>query len=90
MHDIEAAALATAAVLLGRPAPDSFAAVRPRVSADGTNVVTSDGTQFAVPEYARALLRGGPAGSLLPPSWADDVAATYPTLRLELAGRHTT
>lgn len=89
LHDIEAAALATATVTLGRCAPQAVAAARPAVSVDAASVVTADGTRRAVPEHARALLRGWSGRDLLPTAWADDVAATYLTLRLELAARHT-
>jgi hypothetical protein len=89
LHDIEAAALATATVLLGRFDPRSVAVARPRVSADATSVATSDGTELAVPDYARGLLRAWRGRDLLPAEWADDVAATYLTLRLELAERRT-
>ena len=42
-----------------------------------------------VPEFARALLRGWAGRVLLPREWAADVAATYLTLRLEDAQRHS-
>ena len=83
LHDIEAAALATATVLLGRFDPRSAAAARPRVSADATSVATSDGTELAVPHYAQALLRAWSGRELIETDWADDVAATYLTVRLE-------
>lgn len=89
LHDIEAAALATVTVLLGRPEPYLVAAARPRVGADTTSIATADGTELAVPEYAQALLRAWRGRDLLPAEWADDVAATYLTLRLELAERRT-
>jgi hypothetical protein len=89
LYDIEAAALATAAVLLGRPAPDVLATARVSVAIDVRTMVTAWGTTVAVPEYARALLRGWAGRSLLPEEWACDVAATYLTLRLEAAQRHT-
>lgn len=89
LHDIEAAALATATVLLDRPDPLSFAVARPRVGAGAASVTLASGARLAVPEYARALLRAWAGRDLLPGVWADDVAATYLTLRLELAARHT-
>jgi hypothetical protein len=89
LHDIEAAALATAAVLLGRFDPHDLAVARPSVSAGATTVFTAEGARFAVPEYARALLRAWSARDLFPRDWADDVATFYLTLRLELAGRRT-
>ena len=89
LHDIEAAALATATVLLGRFDPRSAAAARPRVSADGTSVATAEGAHLPVPHYARALLRGWSGRDLVETDWADDVAATYLTVRLELAERRT-
>ena len=89
LHDIEAAALATTTVLLGRFDPRRAAAARPRVSADATRVATSDGTELPVPHYARALLRGWSGRELIETDWADDVAATYLTVRLELAERRT-
>ncbi len=51
------AALATAAVLLGRPDPDVLAAAGVAVAGDASAVATAQGT-VEVPEYARALLRG--------------------------------
>jgi hypothetical protein len=94
LYDIEAAALATASVLLGRPDPEVLAAARIRVAADVATVAsessaTGSSTTAVVPEYARALLRGWAGRSLLPEEWACDVAATYLTLRLEAAERHT-
>jgi hypothetical protein len=89
LYDIEAAALGTATVLLGRFDPKDVAAARPRVSAGAGIVTTLDGKELAVPEYARALLRPWRRRQLLPAEWADDVAATYLTLRLELAERRT-
>jgi hypothetical protein len=88
LYDIEAAALATAAVLLECPDPDALAAARIRVAEDAGSVVTAQGAVLAVPEYAQALLRGWAGQSLLPREWAHDVAATYLTLRLEAAERH--
>ena len=44
---------------------------------------------LAVPEHARALLRAWSGRDLFPRDWADDVAATYLSLRLELAERRT-
>lgn len=46
---------------------------------------------MAVPECARALLCGWAGRHLLPKpkQWAVDVGATYLTLRLEAADRHT-
>ena len=83
------AALATAAVLLGCPAPDVLAAARIHVAEDACSVGTTQGTVLAVPEYAQALLRGWAGQYLLPREWAHDVTATYLTLRLEAAERHT-
>jgi hypothetical protein len=59
------------------------------VAEDAGSVATAQGTMLAVPEYAQALLRGWAGQSLLPRQWAHDVAATYVTLRLEAAERHT-
>ena len=89
LHDIEAAALATATVLLSGFDPRDVAAARPRVSAGATTVVAAEGAHFAVPEHARALLRAWSGRDLFPRDWADDVAATYLSLRLELAARRT-
>jgi hypothetical protein len=89
LYDIEAAALATAAVLLGRPVPAVMAAARVFVAEDFRTMLTAWGSEVAVPEYARALVRGWAGRSLLPAEWASDVAATYLTLRLEAAQRHT-
>jgi hypothetical protein len=52
-------------------------------------VATAQGTTLAVPEYARALVRGWAGRCVLPQEWACDVVATYLTLRLEAAERHT-
>jgi hypothetical protein len=76
-------------VVLGRPAPDVLAAARIRVAPDVRTVATEWGTTVAVPEYARALLRGWAGRGVLPREWAGDVAATYLTLRLEAAERRT-
>jgi hypothetical protein len=84
-----AAALATAAVLLGRPASYVLATARIHVAGDGRTVSTARGTTLAVPEYAEALVRGWAGRSLLPREWACDVPTTYLTLRLEAAQRHT-
>lgn len=89
LYDIEAAALATATVLLGRPAPDVLATARVRVAGDARTVATVWGTTLVVPEYAQALVRGWAGRWLVPKEWACDVAATYLTLRLEAAERHT-
>ena len=89
LHDIEAAALATAAVLLCRFDPHDLAVARPSVSADATIVFTAEGASFSVPEYTRALLRAWSARDLFPRDWADDVATFYLTARLELAERRT-
>lgn len=89
LYDIEAAALATAAVLLGRPDPDVLAAARVQVARGVDAITTAGGTTYPVPEYAHALLRGCAGRSLLPEEWACDVAATYLTLRLEQAQRHS-
>ena len=89
LYDIEAAALATAAVLLGRPAPDVLAAARVRVAPDAHTITSANGTMYPVPEYAHALLRGWAGRYLLPEEWACDVAATYLTLRLEQAERYS-
>jgi hypothetical protein len=74
-HDIEAAVLATAAVLLGRPSPEVMAGARVRVARDARTLVTGRRTTVAVPECARALVRGWAGRSLLPRDWAGDVAA---------------
>jgi hypothetical protein len=89
LHDIEAAALAAATVLLGWFDPRDLAAARPQVSANATSVATTDGAELPVPHYARALLRGWSGRELIEADWADDVAATYLTVRLELAERRT-
>jgi hypothetical protein len=89
LYDIEAAALATAAVLLDRPDPDVLAAARVQVAPGAHAISTAAGTMYPVPEYAHALLRGWAGRSLLPQEWACDVAATYLTLRLEEAQRHS-
>lgn len=81
--------MATASVLLGRLDPEVLAAARVRVAPDVATVATAASTRVAVPEYARALLRGWAGRWLLPEDWACDVAATYLTLRLEAAERHT-
>jgi hypothetical protein len=52
LYDIEAAALATAAVLLDCPDPDTLAGARIRVAEDSGSVATAQGTMLAVPEYA--------------------------------------
>jgi hypothetical protein len=89
LYDIEAAALAAAAVLLGRPDPDVLAAARVRVALGAEAITTADGTMYPVPEYAHALLRGWAGRCLWPEDWACDIAATYLTLRLEEAERHS-
>ncbi len=92
LYDIEAAALATAAVLLGqpiRPGPDGLAEAGVVVAGDARAVATAGGTTVAVPEYAQALVRGWVGRRLVPKEWACDVAATYLTLRLEVAERHS-
>jgi hypothetical protein len=89
LYGIEAAALATAAVLLGRPVPAVMAAARVFVAGEVRTMLTGWGTEVAVPECAQALVRGWAGRSLLPAEWASDVAATYLTLRLEAAQRHT-
>ncbi|MDT7670259.1 MAG: hypothetical protein QOC74_3042 [Pseudonocardiales bacterium] len=84
----KAAGLATATVLLDRPAPDVLAAGS--VVGDARTMATAwGGTTVAVPEYAGALVRGWAGRWLLPEEWACDVAATYLTLRLEAAERLT-
>jgi hypothetical protein len=88
LYDIEAAALAAATVLLGRPDPDVLAAARIWVAADARTVTTAQHTTIPVPEYAQALLRGWAGRCLVPEEWACDVAAIYLTLRLEQAERH--
>jgi hypothetical protein len=65
------------------------AAARVQVAADACTVATAQGTMLAVPEYARALVRGWAGRCVLPQEWACDVAATYLTLRLEAVERHT-
>jgi hypothetical protein len=52
-------------------------------------VAGTNRTTHLIPEYAQALLRGWAGRSLLPQEWACDVTATYLTLRLEMAERHT-
>jgi hypothetical protein len=89
LYDIEAAALATAAVLLGGTYPDVMATARVSVASDVRTMVTAWGTTVAIPEYAQALVRGWAGRPLLPTEWASDVAATYLTLRLEAAQWHT-
>ncbi|HWR49173.1 MAG TPA: hypothetical protein VN327_16425 [Pseudonocardiaceae bacterium] len=89
LYDVEAAVLATATVLLGRPDPDVLAAARVHVAADAHTVTTANGTTHPVPEYVQALVRGWAGRDLLPKEWACDVAATYLTLRLDAAQRHT-
>jgi hypothetical protein len=89
LYDVEAAALATTTVLLGRPFPDVLATAGVSVPRNVRTMVTAWGTEVAVPEYAQALVRGWAGRSLLPADWASDVAATYLTLRLEAAERHT-
>lgn len=88
LYDLEAAALAAAAVLLGCPAPDTLAAARLHVTEQAGRVATAGGTVLAVPDYAQALLRGWAGRHLLPREWAHDVTATYLTLRLEATERH--
>jgi hypothetical protein len=89
LYGLEAAALATATVLLGRPTPDTVAAAGVRVANDGRSLATVHTTEVAIPEHARALVRGWAGRHLPPPHWAHDVAATYLTLRLEMAERHS-
>jgi hypothetical protein len=89
LYDIEAAALATAAVLLGRPDPDELATAQVQVAPGAHTLTTADGMTHPVPEYAHALLRGWAGRYLLSEEWACDVAATYLTLRLEEAERHS-
>jgi hypothetical protein len=89
LYDLEAAALATATVLLGRPTPDTVAAARVRVATDGRSLAIAHTTAVAIPEPALALVRGWAGRHLLPPHWAHEVAATYLTLRLEMAERHS-
>jgi hypothetical protein len=76
LYDLEAAALAAAAVLLGCPAPDTLAAARLHVAEQAGSVATAGGTVLAVPDYAQALLRGWAGRHLLPREWAHDVTAT--------------
>ncbi|HZG91950.1 MAG TPA: hypothetical protein VEZ42_17185 [Pseudonocardia sp.] len=87
LYDIEAAALAATAVLQGRPDPETFAAATPRVAPDAATMVTAQWVVRAVPEHARALLRGWAGRRLVPREWALDVATAYLTLRLEVAQR---
>jgi hypothetical protein len=89
LYDPEAAALAAATVLLGRPDPDVLAAAWVHVDPDAHALTTANATTHPVPEYAQALVRGWAGRYLLPKEWACDVAATYLTLRLEDAERHT-
>lgn len=89
LYDLEAAALAAATILLSRPTPEALAAARPAVAEDVGTVATAAGMTVAVPEYGQALLRGWAGRPLLPEEWAHDVVATYLTLRLEAAERHT-
>jgi hypothetical protein len=88
LYDLDAAALATATVLMGRPSPEVVAAARVQVAGDGRALWTAQGSTIAVPEYAEALVRGWSGRPLLPPDWACDVASTYVTLRLEAVQRH--
>jgi hypothetical protein len=85
LYDLEAAALATAAVLLGCPDPDTLAAARIQVAEDAASVATAQGTVLAVPEYAQALLRGWAGEHLLPRAGCTTSQFTYLTLRLEAA-----
>lgn len=87
LYDIEAAALAATAVLQGRPNPETFAAATPQVASGAATLVTAQGVVRAVPEHARALLRGWAGRPLVPRGWALDVATAYLTLRLEVAQR---
>jgi hypothetical protein len=89
LYDIEVAALATVAVVLGRPCPQWLAAAGVALAGDGRAVVTAGGTTVAVPEYAQALVRGWVGRPLVPEEWACDVRATYLTLRLEVAERYS-
>lgn len=89
LYDLQAAALAAAVLLLSSPHPEMMAAARPRVARGAGTMVTAQCVTVAVPEHARALLRGWAGRSLWPREWADDVAATYLTLRLEIAERHS-
>jgi hypothetical protein len=77
LYDPEAAALAAAAVLLGRPDPDVLAAARVHVDPDAHALTTANATTHPVPEYAQALVRGWGGRYLLPKEWACDVAAPY-------------
>jgi hypothetical protein len=88
LHDPEPAALGAAALLLDRPDPADQAAARVWVTEDAHSIATADERVLQVPEHARGLLRGWSRRELLPPTWALDVAETYPVLRLEEAGRY--
>jgi hypothetical protein len=66
LYDLEAAALATAAILLDCPAAEVLAAAGIQVATDAATVSATRGSVLAVPEYARALLRGWAAQPLLP------------------------
>jgi hypothetical protein len=77
LYDLEAAALATAAAILGCPHPDILATHHAHggltVSDDGANMTVAGGTSVAIPEHAQALLRGWAGQPLLPDDWAHDV-----------------
>jgi hypothetical protein len=50
LYDMEAAALATAAVLLGRRHPDELAAARVRVASAADTSTSTNGTMYRVPK----------------------------------------
>ena len=52
-------------------------------------MTTALGAPLTVPEHARGLTTRVGGKALWPLQWADDVAATYLTLRLEIAERHS-
>lgn len=89
LYDLEAAALATGAVLMGCPDPDKLAIAGIEVAADASTVATAQASVLAIPEYAQALLRSWAGQPLLPPAWARDAATAYWTLQLEHAQRHS-
>ena len=89
LYDLEGAALAAASLLLGRPTPEVLAVLNAYVDPSARTMATTTGRCVAIPEYARALLRGWAGHWLVPHYWAPDVAEPYWTLRLEEAQRHS-
>jgi hypothetical protein len=59
LYDVEAAVLATAAVLAGRAGPGRVAAARVHMAGDARSVATARGSTLAVPEYELARQGGG-------------------------------